>query len=487
MVEARGPMGRIETTHLGHGILHLYRDTHETPVDSALEHINDRTTLCTLAVPSAMATCDFLQFVAPVDPFVSHYRVLRDVSPNKYMVLMKFRHANAAEDYYKQYNGRRFHSMQPEICHVVYVSVSVDCFVIPATAHHTTDASLSPMATAIAPVPAAPIDTIELPTCPVCLERMDETVTGLLTIQCQHTFHCSCLSKWGDGSCPVCRYSQKPLGLQSLGSSATTMPEGESTTCMVCGVEEHLWICVICGHVGCGRYQEAHAYDHYTETHHLYALEIETQRVWDYVGDGYVHRLIQNMVDGKLVELPSATGPSSEDPSQDKLHAMTVEYTHLLTSQLESQRMYYETHLEQLTGQLSHLSCQLSDLKTDLTRVQQEKEDDQRKTLETAAALATETKAREKAIRKAEACKERMEGMKKEWQEERELTTSLVSNNSLLKTELEQHKDSIKELKDQVRDLMFFLEARDKVQETDMDGGSLSTRIRKTKGKSKGH
>lgn len=39
----------------------------------------------------------------------------------------------------------------------------------------------------------------ELPTCPVCLERMDASVTGLLTILCQHTFHCYCLSKWGDG------------------------------------------------------------------------------------------------------------------------------------------------------------------------------------------------------------------------------------------------------------------------------------------------
>ena len=30
------------------------------------------------------------------------------------------------------------------------------------------------------------------------------------------------------------------------------------------------------------------------------------QRVWDYAGDNYVHRLIQNKVDGKLVELPAA-------------------------------------------------------------------------------------------------------------------------------------------------------------------------------------
>jgi len=39
----------------------------------------------------------------------------------------------------------------------------------------------------------------ELPTCAVCLERMDEAITGLMTVTCQHTFHCSCLSKWSDG------------------------------------------------------------------------------------------------------------------------------------------------------------------------------------------------------------------------------------------------------------------------------------------------
>lgn len=41
----------------------------------------------------------------------------------------------------------------------------------------------------------------ELPTCPVCLERMDSAVTGLITVPCSHTFHCACLSKWGDSRC----------------------------------------------------------------------------------------------------------------------------------------------------------------------------------------------------------------------------------------------------------------------------------------------
>ena len=63
--------------------------------------------------------------------------------------------------------------------------------------------------------------------------------------------------------------------------------------------------------IGCGRYRRAHAQAHYERTTHLYALELETQRVWDYAGDGYVHRLIQNKADGKLVELPSAASSAS--------------------------------------------------------------------------------------------------------------------------------------------------------------------------------
>ena len=38
-----------------------------------------------------------------------------------------------------------------------------------------------------------------------------------------------------------------------------------------------LWICLICGHVGCGRYRGSHAAGHWQESGHGYALELETQ------------------------------------------------------------------------------------------------------------------------------------------------------------------------------------------------------------------
>ncbi|KAI9022710.1 BRCA1-associated protein 2-domain-containing protein [Phycomyces nitens] len=491
MIEGRGPMGVIQNINLGYGILHLYRDPTEIkPFDTLPEApiAMDSTILCTLAVPSYMATSDFLQFVAPVDPYVSHYRIVRDSSPNRYMVVMKFRDPKAAQDYYKQYNGRAFNSMEPEICHVVYLkSVEINSVLIPPHTFpflHDTLAHESQK-------DQDDLDKIELPTCPVCLERMDDTVTGLLTILCQHTFHCSCLSKWGDSSCPVCRYSQKPvLGMDvTVGSAEAQVSLDEDNTCMVCGSNESLWICLICGHVGCGRYQDAHAYDHYTDTGHLYALEIETQRVWDYVGDGYVHRLIQNMIDGKIVELPSATAgptPRQTEQSQDKLEAMSVEYTHLLTSQLDSQRIYYEDHLDQVTSQLSCLTLQVKGLITDMQAMQQEKEQQAQCALEATRALVEARKDKDRAERKLEGFREKLEVAKREWREEKEMTNSLLQNNALLKADLEQNRQSVKELTDQVRDLMFFLEARDKVQQDpDMGGGSLSTRVRKGTNKNK--
>lgn len=41
---------------------------------------------------------------------------------------------------------------------------------------------------------------------------------------------------------------------------------------------------------------------HFQLTSHTYTLKIGSDRVWDYAGDNYVHRLIHNAGDGKLIE-----------------------------------------------------------------------------------------------------------------------------------------------------------------------------------------
>jgi len=76
-------------------------------------------------------------------------------------------------------------------------------------------------------------------------------------------------------SCPVCRYGRKPAAAEESHSE-----------CAECGARDNLWMCLICGHVGCSRYGAGHAAKHFKESHHPFAMEVETQRVWDYVGDG---------------------------------------------------------------------------------------------------------------------------------------------------------------------------------------------------------
>ena len=56
--------------------------------------------------------------------------------------------------------------------------------------------------------PPPPPGHVEVPRCPVCLERLDPHASGILTVLCNHSFHSECLTKWGDSTCPVCRYAQ---------------------------------------------------------------------------------------------------------------------------------------------------------------------------------------------------------------------------------------------------------------------------------------
>ena len=51
--------------------------------------------------------------------------------------------------------------------------------------------------------------------------------------------------------------------------------------CMECDETENLWICLICGNIGCSRYApEQHSLKHFVDTGHCFAMEIATSRVW---------------------------------------------------------------------------------------------------------------------------------------------------------------------------------------------------------------
>lgn len=261
-----------------------------------------------------------------------------------------------------------------------------------------------------------PVST-EVHNCAVCLERMDldrspsslvtesETSTprlpsSILTTVCNHSFHMECLLQWQDSPCPVCRYDHSGLN-EAL------------SRCHVCDTTENNYVCLICGVISCGgnqtgalytptvvacatndgnssgssgrctenselgedaisqqlsRMSVGHARQHYDETLHAYALDTETQHVWDFVGQGYVHRLLQNAKDDKLVEVNDPHNTSSYErnlnpglsDSQEgevvhrKLEGFASQYYTLLKGQLKQQRIYYEGQLEEIRREFCH-------------------------------------------------------------------------------------------------------------------------------------
>ena len=54
-------------------------------------------------------------------------------------------------------------------------------------------------------------------------------------------------------------------------------------------------------------------------------MQLSNGRVWDYVGDNYVHRLIQNKEDGKLVEMDER----GQRASDEKMDSLTLEVLYL--------------------------------------------------------------------------------------------------------------------------------------------------------------
>ncbi|KAG0709194.1 hypothetical protein DFH29DRAFT_218850 [Suillus ampliporus] len=488
------------STNLPEGTVHVYRQYNERRQNGADESNGpsaastsetipeDGFMLGVLAVPAWMTPSDFLAFVAPAAEGMAHLRLIRDSSPNRSIAVIKFREAEQSIEFAEAYNGKPFNSMDPETCHIVRVlSVEID-----------SESSVSSSTVA-----RLPQSVYELPTCPVCLERMDSAITGLITVPCSHTFHCMCLSKWGDSRCPVCRYSQTLLSSHPTSSTSRSRPipfantaTPSLSTCADCSSTTNLWICLICGNIGCGRYGRAHAHAHYEKTTHLYALELETQRVWDYAGDGYVHRLIQNKADGKLVELPSAAssmgvnsrddgtlGPSHADSlSAEKIEAIGIEYSYLLTSQLDSQRSFYEEQTTELKTQVDELRNLVEKLGRDLEKDRIEaKEREEQRRREEEEKLNEVYKDKTKAEKKAERVAELARKFEKELKEEKAVSEGLLRNLTKMKetsaqseTQRQEYQAKIAELQDQVRDVMFFLEARSKIEQEDGAGAEAA-------------
>lgn len=470
--------GNPRVEHLT-GVVHLYRcleseagpqtqrpaedGTLDSPTFSLPEERGP--CLCVCALPLDLGVPDFCGFLGAHTERLQQIRFLRQQgAQSACLALLTFRTQESADEFYLTHNSIPFSSLEPdERCHLVFVKdVQISC-------------SLSPAAL---PSPGHR----ELPTCPVCLERLDENASGIVTTVCNHEFHNECLQRWDDTSCPVCRYV------------ANEAPS--ASRCSHCGTSQDLWICLICGHVGCGRYRERHAVDHWHDSEHAYALELESQRVWDYVSDGYVHRLVQSKTDGKLVEVPSPAQTSVRRHSHDRQHsaaqaecgeagaggsaadlstkldAITIEYNHLLVSQLDSQRAYFE----------GLLSKQAAAHESAIAEAQASMGETQASLQSQSGAVHVAEQARKAADKRAADALSKAQKVHKEAQDLRSLNEQVMRNQTALKQASDTARACtaaaearIQDLEEQVRDLMIFIETQRTISESsELQAGSAS-------------
>ncbi|MQL75109.1 hypothetical protein Taro_007461 [Colocasia esculenta] len=152
------------------GIAHLFRNASPPPTSSyttSSSSSHDQhhhlpslpagrgTLLFLLAVPSRLSPEDFLHFCCwSYSERLSEVWVIRnDAVEERYCMLIQFDEQKAADSFYLELNGWRFPSEEAEVCHILFLS-SVEYT-------ESTEVAGSP-----------PAGYTELPTCPVCLEKL---------------------------------------------------------------------------------------------------------------------------------------------------------------------------------------------------------------------------------------------------------------------------------------------------------------------------
>ena len=164
--------------------------------------------VCIQNFPTYMALDDIICFIAPASCGATHIRLLRPkVEKDTQMAVVEFGSAEAAQQFVQQQNQQPFSSLNAdEVCHALLVDKVI--------VNKAGESLFKPNA-----------EQLELPTCPVCLERLDRSISGLpmLTVLCRHTFHSECIQQWlrPDSKCPVCRASLN--GVEVLCDSIPTL------------------------------------------------------------------------------------------------------------------------------------------------------------------------------------------------------------------------------------------------------------------------
>jgi len=229
-------------------------------------------------------------------------------------------------------------------------------------------------------------------------------------------------------------------------------------------------------------------------------MDIASQHVWDYAGDGYVHRLIQNKENRQLIDLPhpnSAYRAEGDDSvPREKFESMANEYTYLLTSQLDSQRRYFEEQLERAVDKASIASQRAEEASKSARQAVTSLETMQAQREEQDVTIVRLEKSMEKASLRAEKFEKLARDMSKQAREEKTMNEGLLARIKVAEQTAQDKQNEVKklglekaELEDMNRDLTIFISSQEKVrelqeqgEEIEMGGLSLPERPAETTG-----
>jgi len=174
------------TSESGSDCLRLYGSIilYKSEASGAAEAVGAvRDQICFLAVPNDLTMEALLEGIVSLSDVNNAFRVI-DAKTGQNSLFLTLIDAESAAKVHQKWNGREGWPSRHrnEMCHVVFVSelhIGADNF----------DST----------------DLIELPTCPVCLERLDLRISGVFGHSHVGSTICRCIDLWEDIDCYVCR------------------------------------------------------------------------------------------------------------------------------------------------------------------------------------------------------------------------------------------------------------------------------------------
>lgn len=397
------------------------------------------------AIPMAITPRDIARLLRLSDEGCLGMHLLRDAAPNRYMALLSFIDAKQASEFARCHDGTPFSWVEPDTCHVLLLSL----FQI------SVNATLTDLPRDIFDVVATdvtlPNPCSELPTCPVCLDKLDAMTSGIHTSICRHSYKCDCIDRWTTSKCSVCFAS---LAGSKESQKAVIAPDCAPPKCADCDSTDNIWICLICGHHGCGRYRKGHARQHYEYGGHAFVTEVGTQHVWDYAADMYVHRLLrtgESRTD--FVNVDAFVGGSGGGRGNN-LNAQKLEdedhFARMLSAQLSSQKDYFVDELERIhhehENEMDRLKEEMQNISLELVQMRDGK-------VEVDKRLA-------QLQRLFKGVQERNNTLKKDLEEERAMSAQLIKTRDEYASIIKEREEEVASMREQTSDLIAHMQAQ---------------------------